>query len=221
MLRALIPCGAFLLALSLQAGTVLYNNTGTTPGSTDFLYVQIDGPLYNSFSTGSNPGEMSDLKLELGLGATGLLGSFSIGLYADSNIHPGSLMGTFGTVYDTSLTTTPTLYDFSLPEVINLYADTRYWIGLVSNNSNPLLWTAAQWYYASTLTGTGVAGEYNFSGLNGVNPNSLPFSAYFGPFMMEVGLGGGTPPIPEPATFFLAAPALAALALVRRRRAID
>ena len=107
------------------------------------------GLPYNSFSTGAGDGfKLTNVKLLLG--KQGIAGSTSIGLYADSgSTEPGSLLATLGTVSDTALGLTPSVWDVTPASEVLLSASTRYWIGLTTDDDAQSLW-----WEASTDSGT-------------------------------------------------------------------
>ena len=213
MSRFLMVCSGFLLACSLQAGTVLYDSTGQTP--TGFDPIQSFGPLYDSFSTGANSGSLSNLEFVLSTGANtdlesmlsgdGTSASISVDLYADSGSSTvGGFLANLGTIDDSSLPSSLTLIDLTL--VSNPYLDsgTRYWIGLTGSGN-----TTGIWSYTTDTSGIGVNGEY-FQNSVGTAPNNPD-----GGYQMEVEVGA----TPEPSTLLLGASTLLALALLRRRLA--
>ena len=107
---------------------------------------------------------------------------------------PGSLFATIGTVSDSSLSGTASVWSVSLVSPLSLAVSTRYRVGLSTTNN-----ATSQWSYASTSLGTGVASEY-FS-------NSLGTFANLGdgPYQMAVSVTA----IPEPSLYAMALVGLA------------
>jgi hypothetical protein len=188
---------------------VIYDNVGQTSAGGDSVNPGglVRGPLYNSFSTGSGTGVLLT-DIQLLLSTTGApVGSTSIGIYnSDGSASPpipGSLLATIGTVSDASLGGTASVWSVSLGSPLSLAAGTRYWVGLsTSNNAN------AQWSYASSSAGTGVAGEY-------LSNNTGTFSTVGnGPYQMTVSVAA----VPEPSLTVMALVGLACSGVAIRRR---
>jgi hypothetical protein len=134
-----ILTGAMVLASAANAQVVLYGNLYATVAAFDG--VNSNGPLYNSFSTGSSPVTLTDVKLQLDLIDTGGIGTISVGLYADSSTTPGSLLQALGTLSDSSLTlNVGGTFDFPVSPGFALAANTRYWIGLSTANNSLSGW---------------------------------------------------------------------------------
>jgi len=207
MSRFLASCSGLLLAFSLQAGTVLYNSTGQSSNGADS--VQNFGPLYDSFSTGTNSGAISAVEFVLNVGVGTAPGSFSVDLFADSGTTSvGGLIGNLGTIDDSSLSTSLSLIALNLANHPDLAAGTRYWIGLTSIGTDP--GTSASWSWTLDTSGTGVNGEW-FQNSSGTFANNTG-----GGYQMDVEVGGG---VPEPSTLLLGVSSLAAFAFLRRRAA--
>jgi hypothetical protein len=167
----------------------------------------VEGPLYDSFSTGTGSGILlTGVQLLLSRSG-GSSGTTSIGIYNNdagtSPPSPGSLFATIGTVTDSSLSGTASVWNVSLGSSLSLAASTRYWVGLSTNNN-----ASMQWWYAASGTGTGVANEF-FSNSTGNYAN-----AGDRPYQMLVTV------VPEPSLYALALVGLASggLSMWRRRK---
>jgi hypothetical protein len=179
MKQTLTTVGAFLvLSVSALAQETLFDNTTASRAGSDRVAAgsSLIGPLSSSFSTGGSASVLQTVSILLSQDTSLPSGSFSIRLLADSGSNtPGTLVTQIGTMYDTALPSSPTLYDFNLANSsCILAANTRYWIHL-SSTSN----TQALWSYAADWEGLGVDGEY-FANDAGV------FSIENGPYMMRV-----------------------------------
>ena len=206
MSRLLATCSGLLLACSLHAGTVLYDSTGQASSGSDAILSF--GPLYDSFSTGTNSGALSAVEFVLQISGESAPGSFTIDLFADSgSTTVGGFIANLGTIDDSSLSCSLSLITLTLASHPNLAANARYWIGLTSTGSDP--GTTAKWSWTMDTSGTGVNGEF-FQNPNGTFANNAG-----GGYQMEVEVGG----TPEPSTLLLGVTSLLALALLRRRAA--
>ena len=192
-----LVCLAGALASALTADTIIYNNTGEASAGADG--VNFAGPLYDSF-TSDAAGQITDLQLMLN-GDDTSSGTVEVGLYADNSISPGQLIAPLGSVYDSGLSDTPTVYDIALTSYPLLTADTLYWIGLYGTT------TTADWSYGNDDSGTGVASDY-FANQIGV------FSNVDGPYQMSV--SEGVSQTPEPSSRILIVVGIGILALLRR-----
>lgn len=134
-------------------------------------------------------------------------GSTHVELFSDNSTAPGTLLRTIGTLADTSLTNSLTIYDFTLSTPYELAANTRYWIALVADPTNG---SVAAWSSSDSAAGTGVSGEYlEYQGSIYTNDN--------GPWNMEV-MGSA---VPEPASIVSALSGIVCLAcytLHRKRK---
>lgn len=180
---------AAVVALSFgamaDAGYIVYNNINAPV--TDYLPIEPLGQLAASFST-TAAGKLSDLKLSLQLDSPATGGSFTIGLYSnDSSTKPGTLLTTIATVLDSTLSSSPQTYSFSVNYA--LAENTRYWIQASGVNTN------AGWNWTNSTTGIGITGEYQFLG-NTTYGNS---GGSYGPLLMQVLVE----PVPEPSSFAL------------------
>jgi hypothetical protein len=121
-----------------------------------------------------------------------LAGSITVALYSSTTGSPPaplSQIAVLGTLSDTSLTSSPAVYDFPVPD-IPLAAGTRYWI-MVSTSSDSI----ALWAWGADA-GTGVTAEY-FTNETGVHPNSGL------PYLMEVTVLPGVSVTPTPPSLIL------------------
>lgn len=193
----------WLFAAVAGAGTaragVLYDNLGAAPVSSDA--VSVLGPLADSFSTGSSSADLTDVKVLLQGNSSG--GAIEIDLMSDAGTAPGAFLTALGTLNDSALTNSPTVFDFPLAVPFSLAANTRYWVEIISANSS-----TAQWDWSSDITGPGVAGEFFYS-TGAVLPN------IDGPYQMQVNATSSS--VPEPASLTILAAGLAGLAAARRR----
>ena len=211
---ATVACGLALLlaaAPTMCRAQVIYNNLAQASAGYDGVGSGglVEGPLYDSFSTGTGSGFLlTGVQLLLSNGG-GSSGTTSIGIYTNDSTtsppSPGSLFATIGTVSDSSLSGTASVWTVSLGSPLSLAASTRYWVGLSTNNNATM-----QWWYASTDDGTGVASEY-FSNSGGTYANPT-----IGPYQMSVSVTA----VPEPSTCAMALAGLAfgGYSLYRRRK---
>lgn len=207
---ATVACGLALLlaaAPTMCRAEVVYDNLAQASAGSDGVGSGglVEGPLYDSFSTGTGSGILlTGVQLLLSKSG-GSSGTTSIGIYNNdagtSPPSPGSLFATIGTVTDSSLSGTASVWNVSLGSSLSLAASTRYWVGLSTNNAS------TQWWYAASGTGTGVANEF-FSNSTGnfVNANDRPYQ-----MLVTV--------VPEPSLYALALVGLASggLSMFRRR----
>jgi len=187
LLKTAFAAGIYILGSSLAYSDVLYDDLALSQdGTGDSL-----NTLGDSFSTGTNTSPLSDVKLVLVAGSPSDGGSVQVGLYSDTGTptapNPGSLLLNIGSLADSSLTSTPTVYDFSLATPYALADNTRYWVEISSSNGS------AAWEYSYNNAGVGVVNEYWFDGSN-LGPNSG------GPYLMSV----TSVPLPASALMFAA-----------------
>jgi len=206
---AAVACGlALLLAAAPMVcrAEVVYDNLAQASAGSDGVGTGglVQGPLYDSFSTGTGSGILlTGVQLLLSKSG-GSSGTTSIGIYNNdagtSPPSPGSLFATIGTVTDSSLSGTASVWNVSLGSPLSLTASTRYWVGLSTNNN-----ANTQWWYAASGTGTGVANEF-FSNSTGNYAN-----AGDRPYQMLVTV------VPEPSLYALALVGLACGGVAVRR----
>jgi hypothetical protein len=97
---------------------------------------------------------------------------------AQANPLPGAQIAVLGTIDESALSNSATVYYFNFPTIL-LASNTRYWIGMTSTDNG------IGWYYSSDISGVGVANEYFSHG-----PVSYP--NIYAPYLMTV-LDGSTP----------------------------
>jgi|SRR5271166_4116196 len=198
-MKRLVWLSACLLALlcTANAGDI-YNNLNSATAGQD--PVTTFGPLADSFSTGVGGFSLNQVTVLLN-GDNTSLGSIAVYLLSDKSTSPGVVLATFGTLSDSSLTSSLADYTFKLATPYGLGASTRYWVEIVGSNSS------ANWAWSPDQNALGVAGEF-FANQNGV------FQNVDGPYQME--LSGS--PIPEPSTPMVLASGLLALVGLMRRK---
>jgi hypothetical protein len=211
---AAIACGFALLlaaAPTMCHAAVIYDNLSQTSAGYDGVGSGglVEGPLYDSFSTGTGSSFLLTGVQLLVSKSGGSSGTTSIGIYNNNAVtdppSPGSLFATIGTVTDSSLSGTASVWSVSPVSPLSLAASTRYWVGLSTSNNATM-----QWWYASSNAGTGVADEY-FSNSTGNFAN-----AGDRPYQMQVSVTA----VPEPSTYAMALAGLACggSTMFRRRK---
>jgi hypothetical protein len=178
--------------------TYLYNNIDVSSGGTASASTLDNGPLGNSFSTGSAGYSLTSVDLLVLADDPSDGGSFTVSLLNDSSIHPGSTIAT--DIFNDSVLST-SLSILSAPFAsIKLAADTRYWIELSTSTGS------LEWSFTGVNDGIGVANEYNFyAGAVSANPA-------FTPYQMSIGSAA-----PEPSTWALMLAGFAGRGFVRYR----
>jgi hypothetical protein len=173
--------------------SVVFDNISAVKGGADPVASPLYGyfgPLYDSFSTGADVGVLVDLQFVLS--GTPDSGSVDIGLYSDADTSPGLEIVDFGTLYDTSLSNTPTIYEIATGDPV-LAPNTRYWIGIRDNSATGI--TSAFWDWSTDTSGIGVDGEF-FANADGVFADEI-----YGPYQMSVDpVPAPVSSVPEPAT---------------------
>ena len=198
MSRILALLSGLTLCMSLQAGTVLFDNTFPFPDGADVVADNIG--LFDSFSTATNSGLLSKTEFLLS-GDNTSSGSLSVDLFADTGVPSvGPMIANLGTISDAQLSIVPAIITLTPASQVSLAANTRYWIGLSSTTST------AMWNWSFNVSGPGVAGEFLHNDL-GTFPSSQ------GAYQMEVEVA------PEPAALLLSGVALLTCSIALRRRA--
>jgi hypothetical protein len=228
-------CLAAALSISASASTIAYDNTGETsegrdPAAGSNPLAAPYGPLYNQFLAPANgttgyytlsslslvmqncdnsAGGDVDCQVPGGSGVT-------IGLFADSGNTPGALLTTLGTAFDSSLTSSPALYNISLSPAAQAFefADTtEYWIGVTAIDGN----TTASWNWDGTDSGTGVLGQNEANAAAG----TFSVSSFPGTYQMQVQLTDAAAPdnsTPEPVTTLLLGSGALLIGVYHRKR---
>jgi hypothetical protein len=216
---AAVPFLALLMAASAYAAPLYddlaYGASGggvATPANGNGISVV--GPLYNSFSTLTDPYSFNELKLSLGVESEGDGGSFSVDLFEDDSTAPGTLLAHLGTILDSDLTNNGkySVVDLKNFGIVPLSGgETRYWIGLTSIAKGSAYWEFGD---ATYVAGIGVSGEY--SSASGKVFQNDPTDTT--PQIMQI---NNISDVPEPLTLSLMGAGLAGAAGLRRRRKAD
>jgi hypothetical protein len=199
-----------VLAATLGTGAaradVLFSNIGF--GST--VSNPVSQVLYDSFSTGSYGVSLTSVSLKLEASNPSDTGAVVVALYSNlsgSNTPDGSIQR-LGKIFDSSLTSSPTIIQLDAFPYTALAANTRYWIQVRQLGSTP---SSASWVYDNSYLGTSVSTEYSLDTVNvaGVTANDSGSNVYL---MRVTG-------IPEPRSVALLLVGLVGtgLALLRRR----
>lgn len=155
MIHRFLPMlgAAALLASAAHAQTVLYGNLNATIGT--YYAVEGQGPLYNSFSTGSTSVLLTDVKVYLQLEDDPVNG-VTVALYADSNSSPGAQIKALGSLSDSTIVS-PGVFDVPVNPGVTLSPNKRYWIGMSVSGQSEIAWAST-----NSTGGTGnIANEYN------------------------------------------------------------
>ena len=189
---------------------VIYDNTANLPNGYDTAIV--DGPLYNSFSTGGTALPLTDVKLKLDSTNASSNKSFTVSLVSDNSNKPGTSATLLATIADSAVSTSGSIIDVSVGSIA-LSANTRYWIEVNAGGVS-----SVRWGYSPDLSGTNITGEYFAYYPGGVLTVSQK-STQNTPFLMQVTTSASS--VPEPSTLSLALSALGiGVVAIARRRAI-
>jgi hypothetical protein len=192
-LLALAPFGS-----TAANATYLYNNIDVSSGGTAHASTSDNGPLGDSFSTGSAGYTLTSVDLLVLADNPSDGGSFTVSLLNDNSTFPGSTIAT-DTFNDSALSTS--LSTLSAPfSSIKLAADTRYWIELSTSTGS------LKWSFTGANDGIGVANEFNFYA------GAVSANQSFTPYQMRIGSAA-----PEPSTWALMLAGFAGLGFVRYR----
>lgn len=200
VLLATVAIGILSLGSAANGGDV-YNNLPLPSWSGGTDPVSVDGPSFNSFSTGNSDSFLLDIKMMLsGISTTPGSLQFTVSLLSDASNSPGTFLTSLGTFDDSTLASTASVYDVPVNTTIALTADTRYWVELSGPSSS------VAWDYAIDARGAGVSGEYSAYSSPG-GPIVSQNASGSGPYQMEVTTTQSTdlpalppdlPPQPEP-----------------------
>lgn len=194
--KTAVAISLLTFAAVAQAG-VVYDNLGSVTSGADPLSTW-GPPLFDSFSTGAGGFALANVKLLLS--GTSDASSLTVALYNDNATSPGTLLTLIGSLNDTSLSATLTVFDFVLATPYWIAPNTRDWIVLNTADGS-----SANWAWSDDQAAVGVAGEYFGHGTS-------VFSDTGGPYQMQLSDSG----VPEPSTLLLAL--IGGSVLVARRR---
>jgi hypothetical protein len=204
-----------ICALGQARADLVYSNISATSSGSENVGNSANGPLANSFSTGASDVNLVDVQLLLygtnqgGSIQVDLLSNFSkISKIGSAGVNvPGTVLTNIGTLNESSLSSSPSVYTFTLDTPYALSADTRYWIQLSDCS------LGANWATSDDTSGFGVAGEFS------TDNNGLYVNADGSPFQMEVDVTGAS--APEPSSYLLFGLTLAGGGFLAWRRRRD
>lgn len=177
-----------VFALGAQADVLYDNITGVISGSP--VPIASNGPLYDSFSTGTVAEELATVSVLLA-GNPNIDPTVNVVLYSDSSNSPD--LSTATNVGQINYSQAQD-YTVTAPANTLLAANTRYWIALSTTDNAPSWVMALDASGFSIAGGPGVSQEFNAGGSPlSVSQNSLASP----PFQMIV---TGTP-VPETSAF--------------------